>query len=102
LALKFIFVFCVDKSGTVEFNEFIELMAPRMFESNEDDMLEAFKTFDRNGDGFISAEELRSVMKSMGQQLSAKEVEDMVKAADQNGDGRVDYHEFVKMMKQNQ
>lgn len=76
-------------------------------------MLEAFKAFDKNGDGFISKAELKSVMArfyivllhlihlSMGQKLSDKEVDEMIKVADANGDGRIEYKEFVKMM-QNQ
>lgn len=37
----------------------------------------------------------------MGQKLTDKEVDEMIKVADANGDGRIEYKEFVKMM-QNQ
>lgn len=47
--------------------------------------------FDKDGDGFISAHELRVVMMNLGEKLSEKEVDDMLKEADINGDGKIDY-----------
>ncbi len=40
---------------------------------------------------FITAEELREVMKTLGDYMSNEDVEEMVKHADKNGDGRIDY-----------
>ena len=40
--------------------------------------------YPRDGDGFISAEELRLAMAEMGQELSSKEAEDLLKEADSN------------------
>lgn len=56
------------------------------------------KVFDRDGDGFISANELRDSMTNLGERLSHDEVSDMIKEADQDGDGQINYDEFVKMM----
>lgn len=55
------------------------------------EMTDAFKMFDRNGDGNISASELRQVMMSMGQKLSDKDVDSMIKEADIDGDGQINY-----------
>lgn len=52
---------------------------------------EAFRVFDRNGDGFISAPELRLVMTNLGEKLTDEEVEDMIREADLDGDGVVSY-----------
>ena len=54
-------------------------------------MREAFRVFDRNGDGFISAPELRLVMTNLGEKLTDEEVEEMIKEADLDGDGLVNY-----------
>ena len=44
-----------DKSGTIDFKEFLALMARKMEDSDvEDDLLEAFRVFDRDGNGRIS------------------------------------------------
>lgn len=57
----------------------------------EEEMKEAFKVFDRDNNGFISAQELRLVMANLGEKLTDEEVEEMIKEADMNGDGQVDY-----------
>jgi calmodulin len=88
-----------DKSGTIDFQEFLELMAWKMKEIDiEDELIEAFKVFDRDGNGLISAHELRFVMSSAGEKLSEEDIEEMIREADENGDGYIDYEEFVRMM----
>jgi len=37
-------------------------------------------------------------MKSIGENLSDSEIDEMIKEADANGDGNIDYDEFVKIM----
>lgn len=49
------------------------------------EILEAFKLFDKNGDGQISVEELGEAMKQAGQELSEEDLKDMIKAVDRNG-----------------
>lgn len=86
--------------GQIDFNEFLIMMARKMQEgdSGEDELKEAFKVFDTNGDGLISPQELREVMLGLGENLTSEELDAMIKEADTNGDGQVDYNEFVKMM----
>ncbi|XP_064601550.1 calmodulin-beta-like isoform X1 [Liolophura sinensis] len=89
----------IDGNGTIEFDEFLRMMAKRQSEVDEQkDITDAFKVFDRNGDGFISASELRHVMTTLGEQLSDDEVENMIKEADVDGDGMINYEEFIRMM----
>jgi len=54
--------------------------------------------FDKDGNGKISKEELKLVMKNLGENLTDDEISEMILEADDNGDGAVDYEEFVKMM----
>ena len=43
-----------DKSGTVDFPEFLNMMAKTMHNTEEaDDLRQAFNVFDDNNDGFI-------------------------------------------------
>jgi Ca2+-binding EF-hand superfamily protein len=65
---------------------------------SEEELREAFKVFDKDGNGFISAAELRHVMTNLGEKLSDAEVDEMIKEADVDGDGQINYAEFVKMM----
>lgn len=88
-----------NKDGTIDFKEFLGLMASQTKErDSEEELREAFKVFDKDGNGFISAAELRHVMTSLGEKLTDEEVDAMMKEADTDGDGQVDIEEFTKMM----
>ena len=54
-------------------------------------MKEAFRVFDKDGSGFISSDELKIVMESLGETLTDAEVEAMMKEADKDSDGQVSY-----------
>lgn len=56
--------------------------------------------FDMDGDGEITTEELRSAMtKLMGEHMSRREIDAIVKEADDNGDGTVDFEGMSRSMK---
>ena len=57
----------------------------------EREMQDAFRVFDKDGNGFITASELRYVMTNLGEKLSDEEVDEMIKTADMDGDNRVNY-----------
>ncbi|XP_035259973.1 calcium-binding protein 5a [Anguilla rostrata] len=94
----------MNLGGRVDFENFMALMAPKLLAETAGmigmkELKEAFREFDTDGDGEITADELRSAMKKlMGGHMSQKEVDAVVREADNNGDGTVDFEEFVKMM----
>jgi len=88
-----------DGNGTIDFPEFLTMMAHKARDTDtEEENREAFKVYDRNGDGFISHAELAHVMTNLGEKLTDAEVDEMMREADLNGDGRIDFQEFVIMM----
>ncbi|CAH8312138.1 unnamed protein product [Eruca vesicaria subsp. sativa] len=95
----------VNGDGCVDIEEFGELYKTIMVEDEdeigEEDMKEAFNVFDRNGDGFITVDELKAVLSSLGlkQGKTLEECRKMIIQVDVDGDGRVDYKEFRQMMK---
>lgn len=89
------------RNGKIDFPEFLTLMARKLKdEDSEEEILEAFRVFDRDGNGFISTAELRHVMTSIGEKLSEDEVNRMIKEADSDGDGQINYNEFVGIIMQ--
>lgn len=51
-----------DGNGTIDFPEFLTMMSRKMKDTeSEEEIREAFKVFDKDGNGFISAAELRHV-----------------------------------------
>ncbi|XP_038985403.1 calmodulin-like [Phoenix dactylifera] len=63
-----------DQNGTIDFPEFLNLMARKMKDTDsEEELKEAFKVFDKDQNGFISAAELRHVMTNLGEKLTDEE-----------------------------
>ncbi|KAK6151392.1 hypothetical protein DH2020_014027 [Rehmannia glutinosa] len=86
-----------DGNGTIDFPEFLNLMARKMKDTDsEEELKEAFRVFDKDQNGFISAAELRHVMTNLGEKLTDEEVDEMIREADVDGDGQINYEEFVK------
>lgn len=70
--------------------------------TKEDELKQVFRYFDGNGDGKISALELRSYFGSIREYMSNEEAQGLIDELDSDGDGLLDFEDFVKMMKRDQ
>ncbi|XP_068441798.1 calcium-binding protein 8 isoform X1 [Clinocottus analis] len=59
---------------------------------------EAFKVLDRDGNGFISKQELGMAMRSLGYMPSEVELAIIMQRLDMDGDGQVDFEEFMTIL----
>ena len=91
-----------DGDGEIDWDEFLQVMNGKneniIFE-NEDEMKLTFKKFDRNGDNFVSKEELKITMIKIGEKFTEEEIEAIFHEADTDKDGKISYKEFKEMMK---
>ncbi|XP_028753730.1 probable calcium-binding protein CML15 [Neltuma alba] len=89
-------------NGSVEFDELVKAILPDLKNEevivNQEKLLEVFKCFDRDGNGYISAAELARAMARMGQPLTYRELTQMIKDADEDGDGVISFSEFANVM----
>ncbi|KAH6807181.1 EF hand calcium-binding protein family [Perilla frutescens var. frutescens] len=88
-------------NGSIEFDELVETILSDINEQvmlNQDRLMEVFKAFDRDGNGFITAAELAGQMAKMGQPLTYHELTEMIQEADANGDGVISFNEFASIM----
>lgn len=71
----------------MDYDEFIQMMTQTQIKplSAEEELRKTFNIFDIDGNGFISAEEIKKTMENLGEHLTDDEVRDMIKAADKNG-----------------
>jgi len=85
----------IDSSGAVDFEEFKALMISRHGD-HQSCLRLAFSVFDENGNGQITADEMRGVMSQFG--LTDEELDEMVKEVDQNGDHAINFEEFCQLV----
>ncbi|MER7986969.1 EF-hand domain-containing protein [Streptomyces noursei] len=88
-----------DGNGTIGLPEFLDLMARKSKKTDSvDEIIEAFKVFDKDADGIISTVEVRHILTTLGDKLTDEEVNEMLQEADFDGDGQINYSDLVKIM----
>lgn len=88
----------IDGNGAIDYTEFV--MAT-MNENNivtNDKLQQAFKMFDKDGSGSITADEIKEVL-GFDSSINKKIIDDIIKEVDENGDGEIQFDEFVHMMR---
>ena len=89
----------IDNDGEIDFGEFVAMMTKSYPEEYpEEKIKEAFRVFDRDGNGFFSTQELQHVAAEIKAPLTDQQADAMIRDADVDGDGQVNYEEFVKLM----
>jgi calmodulin len=88
-----------DASGTVDFDEFLALVAKKTKEAEDErELREVFRVFDKNSRGVIDVADLKMIFKALDPDMPDDEVEQIISEVDEDGSGTVDYEEFYKLM----
>ncbi|ESN94228.1 hypothetical protein HELRODRAFT_164028 [Helobdella robusta] len=83
----------IIRKNSFSLSELVQVMSrfssdPR---NKEEEIRDAFRVFDRDNTGVISAAELRHVMTNIGEKLLDKEVDEMIREIDVDKDGQINY-----------
>jgi calcium-dependent protein kinase len=90
----------LDGSGMIDYTEFLAASLERKQYMQRDVCWNAFRTFDLDGDGKITRDELAKVLNGNNLQtaFSAGKIDKLISEVDKDGDGCIDFEEFWDMM----
>jgi len=99
---KLIQKFDSDNSGKLEFNEFCALVYTVANtvdkETLEKELREAFRLFDKEGNGFISRPTLKNLLREIASDLDDAQLDAAVDEIDEDGSGKIEFEEFWELM----
>lgn len=84
----------LDKSGTINYNEFLASTIDIKEEIKLEYIYEAFKSFDSDKSGRISLREITDIIKPNCED-DVEYLDNLIRSIDLNGDGEIDFHEFL-------
>ncbi|CAH1154112.1 unnamed protein product [Phaedon cochleariae] len=91
-----------DGSGELEFEEFITLASRFMVEEDaeamQQELKEAFRLYDKEGNGYITTGTLKEILKELDDNITGDELDAMINEIDADGSGTVDFDEFMEVM----
>ncbi|CAG9320051.1 unnamed protein product [Blepharisma stoltei] len=88
----------IDKNGFIDFSEFITAATDWERTLSISKLEKAFKAYDIDGSGSISASELQAFL-SADPSINLEECQKILSEADINGDGVIDFTEFISIMR---
>merc|ERR1739846_12978 len=92
-----------DGSGEIEFGEFCQLCAKFLvedpdIETMKRELKDAFRIYDKEGQGYITTETLRGLISELLAPLTGEELDGIIEELDEDGSGTMDFDEFCEMM----
>ncbi|TDG38308.1 hypothetical protein AWZ03_015270, partial [Drosophila navojoa] len=67
-------------------------------EAMQEELREAFRMYDKEGNGYINVSDLREILRALDDKLTEDELDEMIAEIDTDGSGTVDFDEFMEMM----
>ncbi|CAG9856422.1 unnamed protein product [Phyllotreta striolata] len=92
-----------DKTGQVNFDSFYEIVSPFLEEDldeaeTQQELKEAFRLYDREGNGYITTGTLKEILAALDDNLTSRDLDGIIAEIDTDGSGTVDFDEFMEMM----
>ena len=77
---------------------YTKLLGSIFFRDNMKNNYDLFRVFDKDKDGFLTVNELRKIMTTMGKKMKKNEVEEMVLEADIAKNGLINLQDFCSLL----
>ncbi|XP_063858098.1 troponin C, isotype gamma-like isoform X1 [Scylla paramamosain] len=91
-----------NKEGKVDFEKFCAIVMPFLEEDDDEamheELKEAFRLYDKGGDGYITTQTLKEILRELDNKLSEEDLDGIIDEIDEDGSGTVDFDEFMEMM----
>merc|ERR1712186_291133 len=91
-----------EGSGKFTFMMFCQVSAKFMIEDDEEQMKEelkeAFRIYDKEGQGFITNDVLKEILREIDSSLTEEDLDHIIEEVDEDGSGTMDFDEFQEMM----
>lgn len=88
-----------QNNSMIDFITFLDIIAKKKYDIyKEEDLINAFRIFDKEGNGKISIKELRYVMMSSGVDFNENYIKDIINESNVDNDEFIDYHKFIKLL----
>merc|ERR1711994_1148508 len=86
-----------EAAGKFNFTMFCQVAAKFMIEDDEEQM-EAFRIYDKEGQGFITNDVLKEILREIDSSLTEEDLDGIIEEVDEDGSGTMDFDEFQEMM----
>ncbi|VEL39172.1 unnamed protein product [Protopolystoma xenopodis] len=84
--------FCSLATGQISKDGFIEIYTHKLkLDADMRELREAFRALDKKKKGEIDVEDIRWILRSLGNELTEEDIDAMIRSADADGSGAVDF-----------
>jgi calmodulin len=88
-----------ENNNLIDFISFLEIISKKKDNIyKEEDLIDAFRIFDKEGNGKISSKELRYVIMSSGEDFNENYIKELINESSVDHDEFIDYHKFIKLL----
>jgi calmodulin len=88
-----------QNNNMIDFISFLEIISKKKGNIyKEEDLIDAFRIFDKEGNGKISSKELLYVMMSSGEDFNENYIKELISESSIEHDEFIDYQKFVKLL----
>merc|ERR1712012_603823 len=91
-----------QETGKFSFYMFCQVAAKFMIEDDEEQMKEelkeAFRIYDKEGQGFITTDVLKEILREIDPTLTEEDLDNIIEEVDEDGSGTLYFDEFQEMM----